>query len=408
MKKTLLPISFVAGPVAVLYFAYASFFIGALLHSNQSAVSEYISSVAGMVVMSLALLLKAKRNRMSIWSYAVFVLVVSFAFASLLATGIAYTTLLIIKVAIFIYFFSAYAISQESITKFINYTYLCYLAISVFVWLGLVPNIFYVYPFLHDYHVDMGLFSYYIMLGIEGSPANIDAYSATVLLMNMTMNSSRDRRVFIALALFGVLASFRMTPIMSLMIVAILYPLYSRGRVLGTITLASVVGGFSLLLLGIYHSVQIPIASDEVDIGLIAYAATHARSMIWSQQLELFLSNYHLFDYLFGHYVASEFSVPLFQMDGSEAGSDEFNPHNNFLLLLYRSPIWFLVSMIMFFIAHHKSYSKYTFPIVLNIFLAALTNSSLISLGNPVYLVILAWIVVGNKPGERMAGVKHI
>jgi len=124
--------------------------------------------------------------------------------------------------------------------------------------------------------------------------------------------------------------------------------------------------------------------------------------MIWVQQLEIMVNNYTFLDYIFGRFSAAEFSVPTYQLEGAETGGESLNPHNNYLLLLFRSPFLLVLFAVIFLVAQYKSYSKYSFPVILLIFLAALTNSSLIGLGNPTYILLLIYVLL-EKPNNIVA-----
>ena len=145
----------------------------------------------------------------------------------------------------------------------------------------------------------------------------------------------------------------------------------------------------------------------DIDLRMLAYTLTHARSMIWEQQLEHVVQNFTWIDYIFGHFSVAEFSVPTLQLDGTDAGGFESNPHNNYLLLFYRSPLLFFVFYFIFIICQHRNFSKENFSILFFIFLAGFMNSSLISLGNPIFLMVIAYILVERNSPNKIS-TEHV
>lgn len=394
-------------PVFVLYAAYLVFFLFALVKSNESGVGEYLSTMACISFMVIALLQYGGAISLKRWKYLLLVFVTIFSIVLILRPQSQTTILLYLKIMVTIAFFSVFAINRQQFVKFINQTYLLYLTISILVWVGVIPNVFYEAVKLADNYADFGFVSYYILRGIEGSAATIDTYSAFVLLVNVFLNQGTKKRFYIIAAIVGVLASFRMTPFVSIFCVILLYPLYKNSKFIATAILLSIAVFFILFLKALYEDVSINMFGEDASLRLLAYGATHARSMIWVQQLDIMAEHYSFLDYIFGRFTTAEFTVPTYQLGGEETGGDSLNPHNNYLLLFFRSPFMFILFAIIFLIAQYKSYSKQTFPVVLLLFLAALTNSSIIGLGNPVYLFYIIFIMLEKKTKTYSNASQH-
>lgn len=390
-------------PLTILFAAYVAFFATVFFRSNDSAVTEYVASLICVLLMGFAMMANRKNVVHKPWQYLLSICVAAFSIILLLTHNSPYAVVLYIKITMLIWFFSTFNIARPDFISFVNKTYLFYLVASILVWIGAIPNVFYEDVKLPDYFADYGIVSFYILRGIEGSPAAIDTYSAFVLLINLFLNPNKDRRVYLAAAVVGLVASFRMTPFVSLFLVFLLYPWYSKSRKLATAILIASAIFFLAILTALYVNESITLGGVEFNLRAMAYNATHARSMIWVQQLDVMSNRYSFMDYIFGRFSPSEFSVPTYQSEGSETGLESLNPHNNYLLLWFRSPLMFVVFLAAFLIAQYKSYSKETYPLLLLVFLAAFTNSTLIGLGNPVYLFTIIYFLYENKRLPEMA-----
>jgi len=384
-------------PLGTLYLVFASFFATVFFRSNDSAVTEYVSSLICLLLMGLAMMANHKNVAHKRWQYVLSICVAAFSIILMVSHNSPYAVILYIKITVLIWFFSTFNIARSDFIEFVNKTYLFYLVASILVWLGVVPNVFYEDVKLPDYFADYGIISFYILRGIEGSPAAIDTYSAFVLLMNLFLNSGNERKIYLSAAVVGLLASFRMTPFVSLFLVFLLYPWYSKSKTIATVILISSAIIFFAILTALYLNESITLGGAEYNLRAMAYNATHARSMIWVQQLDVMSNRYSFMDYIFGRFSPEEFSVPTYQSEGTETGSVSLNPHNNYLLLWFRSPIMFAVFFAAFLIAQYKSYSKETFPLLLLIFFAAFTNSTLVGLGNPIYLFTIIFLLTEHK-----------
>ena len=137
----------------------------------------------------------------------------------------------------------------------------------------------------------------------------------------------------------------------------------------------------------------------------MSYLATHARSTIWEQQVFILLTEYKWSQYIFGGFNVELFSVPTFQITGAETGNMQSNPHNTYLLLLFRSPLLTVVGLYLLFINMiTKMDKKYYVPISF-ILLACYTNSAIISLENPIFIYILVFSLLGIKRQKQKKSV---
>ncbi|CDG81596.1 hypothetical protein [Janthinobacterium agaricidamnosum] len=397
-------------PIAVLYAVYLAFFFSIFFRSNESAISEYVSTMFGLMCIFLLILQNGIKTLQAEWQRRLFIffaLVFGIFCCMQLHDNNSYTVALYLKVMLFIWFFSVFEVDRQDFILFINRTYLLYLLVATLLWSGLVPNTLFEYVDTEEFRVNLGFLHYGILYGVEGSPATIDSYSSLVLLINLFMYSGSHRKFYLAASLFGVLASFRLTPLVAVFAVFALYPFYKNRRYLSSLILVSISALFVAVLLAVGMDGNMSIFGSDVDMRMLAYSLTHARSMIWEQQLSHVMQNFTWVDYIFGHFSVAEFSVPTFQLDGSDSGAFESNPHNNYLLLFYRSPFLFIAFYFVFIFCQHRNFSKENFPILFFIFLAGFMNSSLISLGNPIFLMFITYVLVKRNFPERIS-MRHV
>ena len=397
-------------PIEVLYAVYLAFFFSIFFRSNESATSEYVSTLFGLMCIFLLIMQKGVKALQAEWQYRLFIffaVIFCIFFLMQVYGNNSYTVALYLKVRLFIWFFSTFEVDRQDFILFINRTYLLYLVAATLLWSGLVPNTLYEYVDTEEFRVNFGFLQYGILYGLEGSPATIDSYSSLVLLINLFMYRGSDRKFYLAASLFGVLASFRLTPLVAVFAVFSLYPLYKSRRYLSSLILVSISILFVAILVAVEVSGNMSMFGGDIDLRMLAYTLTHARSMIWEQQLEHVVQNFTWIDYIFGHFSVAEFSVPTLQLDGTDAGGFESNPHNNYLLLFYRSPLLFFVFYFIFIICQHRNFSKENFSILFFIFLAGFMNSSLISLGNPIFLMVIAYILVERNSPNKIS-TEHV
>lgn len=380
--------------ISILYTIFLIFLLSLLFKNNDSAINQIAVSLLSIFLLSFYFLV---RNRLSFNNlFLILATILSFYFilAPIIKTY-GYGILLYILIVSYYYFFSKTKITLDIFLKFVNVSYVIYLFFSFLVWIGFVPNIFYDSAFFHvpEFYVDFGFISYYIMPGFDGSPAGMDVYSATVVFFNLLYNQSRSKYFFILLGIAGILLTFRLTPFVAIIFTFILYPLF-RYRIFAIFTIISMLVVFILVLYMLMINFTFSFDGTRFDIWTLGYVATHARTMIWEQQLNILFDNYTLMDYIFGNFSITNFEVPHYQLWGQIRG-DEYhaNPHNTYLLLFFRMPLLFIIFLGTFLFLIYKKYNQKSFAIIFLIFLAGFTNSSIISLGNPIFIIIITYLL---------------
>ncbi len=384
--------------ISILYFSYIVFFISSLFANSSSAVFLYVGNIVTLVTLIAFLLLKPKGLVLPKSVFIIFILCLTLGFVVIqpISKSHIYSVLIIFKILLVCLFVYQTKIRESSFLNFINITYIFYLTVSILFWLQLLPNPnFNAYLIKDEFLISLGSFKYYVLPGLEGSPANIDSYSAMVLLLNIFVKASQRYRYFVIVcAIVGVLLSFRLTAMIGVALLLFLTPLIKKKRWFIIFNLTGFLA-FLLLLYALHVDQSLLILGAEVNLSTIAYLATHARSVIWEQQIVILFSEYEWFHYIFGGFNVELFNVPTYQVSGSETGRSQSNPHNTYLLMFFRSPVFMLLSLSLLILSMMTKMSeKYYVPISF-ILLACYTNSAIISLENPVFLYVIVFSILG-------------
>lgn len=384
----------------LLLIIYGVFLVSLLFKSHDTILNQYISSIIDcLLIFSILALSISNANKLGVGSVFLVLLLGFYIILVPIIQTYIYALVLYILIVGYTSLFLKYKLIMSDFIQFINLTYFVYFFLSFIVWVGLVPNIFYDMSLFQvpEFYIDFGVISYYIMPGFDGSPAGLDAFSVIVVLANFFYNSSKFKYLFIVLGLTGIILTFRLTPLVSLGVVMMLYPFYNH-KILSTFLVLFIMSLFILMLYILlnYHSFELN--NQTIHIWDLGYVATHARSMIWEQQLKILLNEYNFFDYIFGRFSIPLFEVPHYQLWGQLRDDGLYgNPHNNYLLLFFRSPLLFIIFFVLFVVFNHINFERKKFTIIFFIFLAGFTNASIISLGNPIFIIVLTYLLTQKK-----------
>lgn len=380
--------------IFILYCIFFVFLLSLFFKSHDSAINQVIVSIFTICLILTYLISKMKVSFNILFLILFLILIFYFLLAPILNTY-SYGILVYILCVSYYFFFTKMEIKIDIFLKFINLTYSIYLLFSFFVWSGIIPNIFYDMTFFQvpEFYVNFGFISYYIMPGFDGSPAGLDIYSALVVFLNLLFNQTKSKYIFIIFGIIGIILTFRMTPFAAILVTFILYPLF-KYRLLSILIISNILFVFMIVLYLLMIDFTFSLGGNNFDIWTLGYKITHARTMIWEQQLNILFNSYTLNDYIFGNFSVSNFEVPHYQIWGQIRG-DEYhgNPHNTYLLLFFRMPLLTVLFICIFLILLYKNYNKKRFTIIFLIFLAGFTNSSIISLGNPIFIVITTYLL---------------
>lgn len=375
-------------PINILYFTYFIYLLCILgIKSTGNMILNYgfnITLILAVIFSLPSITLFKNRNIGNLWFLFLFLLIITFS--SLIFKSSFYNILFILKMIIFYLFLKYYKIDENKFIKFINNTYFIFIFISVLIFV-FYPSLVYEIKGKENNMIDLYFLQYTMLHSIEGSAASLDTYSAIILFLNVIVNKSKEKRkFFIVLSAIILLWTFRLTPLISIILAYIAYKIIKKGK--HAFLFLSFITLFFILILIINHKNTTVFG---IPTYLLLYQLTHARSMIWDQQLIYMFENYDFLDYVFGNFSSESFRVNSFQIDGREKNDLIDNPHNNYLLLFFRNPLFFVVIFVQFLYNIYKKFDKKWFPIIVLIFIGGFTNSQLLSLQNPIYFLILIY-----------------
>lgn len=382
----------------VIYLLFTMFLLGELLFLAFGNNVSFIYVINLISTFFLSFILFSNENIYSKWKYGKQILILfivgAFALLGVLFSKDFRLTLLILKFFLLYNLFSQYEISQKHFLKFLNNTFLAYVIVSA-IFFYIFPNTLYFIDYDPHFTTDLYFVKYPIFRGVQGgTPASIDSYSAVIFIVNLfNRKDNPSRRKFLLLSAFCVLLSLRMTPLVALVFSMLLFPLIRRPWQSVLFILSGMIV-FLFFLVLLFKNPKIL----GVDFFTLAYLATHARSMIWLQQLEILFKEYSFIDYLFGSFSTEKFSVQALQITGGEIEQDGIgNPHNNYLLLFYQMPVPFIIAYLTFVSKLYFHFDRNWFVAVFLISIACFTNSTIISLHNPIYIMILCYYLTKKK-----------
>ncbi len=384
-------------PLRLLYFSSFLYLLMRFTSDPSSNVNEYVINL--IFILSLVVYLVVLENlniKMKIRVFMLFLIINCFIITIPLLNTHIYLIFLAFKILLLLIFFSRVNISKNKFINYLNYTYILFFSISIFYWFFIPETAANTRLNNEEFTVHFFSYSYQVLPGFRGSPSGIDTYSGTVLLLNATVKAGqKHRKIIILIALLGIFLSFRLTPIAGLFLVFILSSILRKKYFFILINLTGMVI-FILLLSILYITPEYKVMSN-IYLSDIAYLITHARSYIWVKQLDIMINDYNIYHYFFGGFNADKFSISLVQLSGASVGRNSVNPHNNYLLLFFRSPILFTYMLLTFYWYAFTKLSREYYLLFTFVLLAAYTNSSLFSLGNPIYLYIFIYFLLINN-----------
>ena len=278
-------------------------------------------------------------------------------------------------------------LSIVKLLKVINITYLIYLLLSIINYSELVlvqePEA------INSFLVDYGFISFQTLYGLEGSTASIDSYSALIVLLNVFFNNGLNRYLITGIALFALLWTTRFTPIVILFFSISSY-IIVKNRFIAVLAISSIFLGFYFFSFIELNYPDGRFFNKNISNKMVLHLLTHGRSFIWSEQLQSITNNFKVLDFIIGNYQYAEISIPWGK--GSTA-----NSHNSFFHLFFRTGVTVVIMIIFFTVEIFKKFDRRTFPIIFGIFLSATTNGTIFYVGNPVFLLVLIYLLFFYK-----------
>ena len=377
-------------PIGALYLGYLFYFSSIFGLRSIGMFWNYLMNIFFIVILFVFLLVSNRKvNIGSNWMIVFSMIIISLL--GLLFNEQYFTFLLVLKGIILVYFLIHFRIREVELIRFINSTYLFYVFISILFYLFL-PGVIYSLKEGQNNLMNIGGLTIRMLQSIEGSASSLDTYSSVVLVLNLSFSKLlKNWKFYVLLSGIVLLWTFRLTPMFGLL-VAFVGSVFVRSGKTSFLFLTIMV--FSPFLLSLYFY-QTNIVYKSLPIQVVLNGLTHNRSMIWNQQLQILLNNYNIMDYIYGNFSSELFSVQAYQMDGSlRRGYFIDNPHNTYLYLFFRGPLLFVMVLLMVLRRLRVEHDSRWWPVILVIFVGALTNGQLLTLQNPIPLIILIFYLV--------------
>lgn len=296
-----------------------------------------------------------------------------------------------------IIYFKYFRITTIDLVRFLNITYLIYVLLSLFSYF----DIFISYAeHVRSFTRDFGIITFDSLKGLEGSTANIDSYSAIILLVNIFLNKKNIKIFFIVVSLFILLWTTRFTPLVALVLSLSVFFIV-RNKSMALLFLAFIfIGFFSAVFIEIYYPDNTFFLNETSNKALF-HTATHGRTHIWSEQFINIYEYFNVYDVLFGNSKYAE--VEIFWSKGFTS-----NPHNSFLYLFFGSGLIGILMIIYFITMIIKTFDRNTFPIIYVIFISASTNGTIFYVANPIYLILLVYLTHYYKNNKVLRKLEKI
>ena len=385
-------------PVKPLYLSYMTFISAVLFQSSPVGnLWNYLMNAAFVLVLLLPLI---SLNRKIDFGFAwLLVLLMCLLGGVILFYAKGYFTfVLLVKVIVIVYYIFNCTINEIQLIKFINNTYLLYTVLSIIVFI-VFPSILYEPKVGENNIIEVRKVSIRMLQSIEGSASSLDTYSSIILVLNLSFAKViKNSRFFIALSLIVLLWTFRLTPVLALILA-----LFGSWLV-GTNKESFFFVNLFIFIPFIYslwlYSTDTTI--QDIPVQIILNSLTHNRSMIWHQQLDILMANYSALDYILGDFSSELFSVQSYQTDGSmRKGYLIDNPHSSYLYLFFRNPLLFFISLVLFMRRIWRVFDSRWWPVLLVVLVGSLTNGQLLTLQNPIPLIILIYYVVPRSKSRH-------
>jgi hypothetical protein len=281
--------------------------------------------------------------------------------------GSFFPVFLLSLLALYYFYFRLYPSNEASFLKVTNYTYLIYIFIS-----------FLCYTFLPSYYryIPLDLVPIKAFHGIEGTPANIDSYSAFVILINIFYNNKRSRWFLYLVSFSALFFAGATTPILIFIVVFGSFVFLKLFKTFSFLVILFTVSMFSVF----YLSLNEPLANA------IIHVATNGRNVIWDQQI--FNMGWH--NLFWGDVAASTVKIKW-------SSGETNNPHNVFLFMMLRLGIVSYLAFMVFVTLKARKQNIKKQLLVMAFLAAGISSSTFMYIGNPFYLYMLGFCLTRDK-----------
>jgi hypothetical protein len=308
-----------------------------------------------------------------------------------------YMRFLALEFLLLFFLFTEFRISLEAFSRCLNLSYLLFFTLSVLDWLGLASLV--PHDTKNSFFISVGGYTIETLYGLGGSTADIDSYSGLLLLWNLFVNrGGRFRWVMIGLSAAAMILTFRFTPIVALLVACFSY-LFVWNRFLAMLALLLPAAGFIIVLviLLINPVAQVPFMPGT-DWYSLLWNVTHARHSIWLGQVHYYLTEFQLSDFFYGP--LDERMTADFIDGKGRFHKSSYNPHNTYLAMLFRSTVMFAIFYALYLWCIFRWVRRNTFPLLFFISIVAYTNTSIIGLQNPAYLLVIMFLLITVPRGR--------
>jgi len=377
----------------VLYSCFF-FYLAAVFSQQEGNRSYFISSTLSIFMMFLYLYTfcpsgTVKINLKLLFLTTCLLILIIFSPYSTFAIYPAIFYIYILSIVIFI---QNSNISTGDFVKVLNKIYSVYLLFSIAQYFQIFPQL---RETINAFDVAIASFTVKTLYGLEGSTAHIDSFSGLILLTNIFLNQSKTKVKYIALSCFCMLWTFRLTPLISMVISTISFFIV-RDRKVAIMLLMTImmlwVGSLYCLINDYY---VMSILNYNFNLNEILYKITHARSMIWEIHLKYLFSNYDIIDFICGNF-GDNFNLQLLTPDGYSISKSSDNAHNSYLSNFYQAPFLSVLFYFCILGSIWKNFERKSFVIILFIIIVAYMNSTIFSIYNPVFLLSIIYLSLGN------------
>jgi len=291
--------------------------------------------------------------------------------------------------------------SIESVINGINQFYVIYLFACMVMWFFELKLGNYELGGKHT--LELFKINKSVLLGVDGSTASIDSFSALIFLLNLLFSVNRRKNMMLGISLIAVVLTLRLTPMVA-MTMSLLAYVVIKNRITW---LSVVVLMHSVFIVILYMSwiIMHDIESIQNQDYVYLYNATHARFVIWGQQINIMLENYSFSSYVLGGFNNELFDVSLYQVSGEELTRSTYNPHSSLLLLLFRNPFLFFLTYFTYLFLIIKYFERRKAAISIFIFFSLTMNSSLLATGNPIFTIVMILLAL---PVEKKQKTKYL
>ena len=364
---------FSKGKLKLIHIFYLHFFIYLF---NFLDIPVYIQQAARLIMTSLYLVILLglffySRKKVSIkFLITIFTILCLLLLQFIVKLKVPHFSVYFIVIFLIFYYFY---LSEKEVVHFLNITFLIYFILSFILFL--FPTL----PFIdYEYHSYPNRFIPWSnrFLGLEGSPAAIDAYAVLVLIVNYYYLKKKFNAIILVSTFLSIITFFwtsSLSPLFAFALALVFSRLFYKYKIVSI----SLISFLPIISIYVYRLMDINTAWFWVKF-------TQRRIQIWDTMYAEFEKK-SILEKLFG-------TIDPIQVE-SYIGLTN-NPHNFALFTLFISGIIF--SILVYIVLVKRIYNindkKHLF-IIFFILFSSYTNRYIISLYNPVLIIILLYYI---------------